>query len=252
MSPTILRLELLRVLRDPAGLFFTAVLPIFFYLVFGAAQSYGDQAIGDGNVRMAVMIAMAAYGAVGSAVALGGGSAVERSLGWGRQLALTPMRAGQYVATKVATTVLVVALPIGLVYLAGAATGARGTVGAWVLSALVLVLGATVFALYGLSFGMVFRSEAAVSAAGGSVVVLGFLANVFFPLSGTLLEIARWSPMYGYAALARFPLTDGVVVSQDGSSASDPLGALLANVLAWTLVLALAATLLVRRSRARQ
>lgn len=251
MRRTLLTLELTRILRDPVTLFFTVVLPAFFFLILGTSQSYGGESVGNGNVAMSIMIAMAAYGAVTATVGIGGRAAVERSQGWGRQLGLTPLRDTTFVAVKTALAVSVALLPIGLVYLLGALTGAEGSGLAWLVSAVVVVVGSLVFALYGLSFGLLFRSETAISAAGGSVVVLGFLGNVFFPLSGTLLSLAHWTPLYGYVSLARYPLTDGLVVSGDGPTVHDALGPLIANVVTWTLVLAVAATLLVRRGRAR-
>ncbi len=129
--------------------------------------------------------------------------------------------------------------------------GPRGTRRAWALSALVLLVGAMPFALYGLCFGLFFRSETAVSGAGGSVVVLGFLGNVFFPLSGALLDVARWTPLYGYVSLARYPLTEGWIVSGDGPPVHEALWIPMANVLAWTVVMAVLATWLVRRGRGR-
>lgn len=247
-----LRIEVRRILRDPVTLFFTVALPAFFFLIFGASASFSDERVGNGNVAMAIMIAMAAYGAVTATVGIGGQSAVERSQGWGRQLGLTPLRDSSFVRVKVALASLVALGPITLVYLLGALTGAEGSGRAWLLSGVVLGIGSLSFALYGLCFGLLFRSEAAISGASGSVVVLAFLGNVFFPLSGILLTIAKFTPLYGYVALARYPLTDGVIVSQDGVVASDPLWLPIANVLAWTLILATAATLLVRRGRGRQ
>ena len=41
------------------------------------------------------------------------------------------------------------------------------------------------------------------------IVIMAFLGNVFTPMSGLLLDIGRFTPLYGYAALARFPLTEG-------------------------------------------
>ena len=41
------------------------------------------------------------------------------------------------------------------------------------------------------------------------IVVLAFLGNVFTPMSGFMLDLGRFTPLYGYVALARFPLTDG-------------------------------------------
>lgn len=253
MNLTFLKLEVRRLLRDRASLFFTAGLPVFFYIIFGAVQSWTDQPIGNGNVAMYIMIAMAAYGAVSATVNTGGRAALERMQGWGRQLGLTPLSDGTYVTTKAVLAVLVGAIPVALVYLIGALTGAEGSVGAWVLSAVILLAGASVFALYGLSVGLALKSEAALSAAGGSIVILGFLGNVFFPLSGVLLSIAKFTPMYGYVALARYPLTEGYV--QQGTSdelVKEPLWIPLLNMGAWFAVLALVTVLVVRRSRARQ
>jgi ABC-2 type transport system permease protein len=154
--------------------------------------------------------------------------------------------------TKTALAVLVAAVPLTVVYVLAVLTGARGSMAAWAISYGVLLVGAVVFALYGLCFGLRFRSEAALSAAGGSIVILGFLGNIFFPLSGTLLTIAKFTPLYGYVALARYPVTDGHVL--DGSTGGlvhEPLWIPVVNVLAWTLILALTATYLVRRGRRR-
>lgn len=247
-----LRLELRRIGRDPVTLFFTIVLPGFLFLIFGTSAAYSDEVVGNGNVAMSVMIAMAAYGAVTATVGIGGQAAVERAQGWGRQLGLTPMRDSSFVRVKVALASILALGPITLVYLLGVLTGAEGSAAAWTLSIAVLVVGSLVFALYGLCFGLLFRSEAAISGASGSVVILSFLGNVFFPLSGALLTFAKFTPLYGYTSLARYPLTEGTLLSQDGSTTFEPLWIPVANVLAWTLVLAIAATLLVRRGRGRQ
>src|SRR5699024_12577093 len=104
-----------------------------------------------------------------------------------------------------------------------------------------------VFAGYGLSAGMAFRSESALGVAGGSLVLLGFAGNLFLPLSGVMLDIARFTPLYGVNALARYPLTGGHVA--DG--VSDPLWLPGLNVVAWALILGVTAALLARRRRGR-
>lgn len=256
MNPTFFGLELKRILRDPASLFFMAVLPAFLFYIFGVAQSWGDERIGDnGNVTMYIMISMAAYGAVTATVAMGARGAMERIQGWGRQIGLTPMSDHALTGTKALVAVIVAMIPVALIYAMGALLGSDGTARAWLLSALVVVAGSCVFALYGLICALAFRSEAALSAASGSVVLLAFLGNIFFPLSGALLTFAKFTPLYGYVNLARYPLTEGVISSNsDGPSnnGSDPLWALLLNVGVWTLVLGLVATWLVRRGRERQ
>lgn len=253
MNTTFLGLELKRQLRDYVTMFFTAVLPAFFYLIFGAAQAWSTETAGNGNVAMYIMISMAAYGAVTATAGIGGMAALERMQGWSRQLGLTPLRDGQFVLIKVALALLIALLPIALIYALGYLTGARGTTTAWILSAVIVMAGAGVFALWGLVFGLAFRSEAAVSAASGTLVILAFLGNLFFPLSGTLLTIAKFTPLFGYAALARYPLTEGYTLDgTEGGLVHIPLWVPLTNVVVWTAILTLIAVLLVRRGRSRQ
>ncbi|MBM6546788.1 ABC transporter permease [Janibacter sp. YIM B02568] len=253
MNPTFTRLELKRIFRDPVGLFFTAVLPAFMYVIFGATQSYKDESAGNGNVAMWIMVSMAAYGAVTATTSIGGLAAVEKMQGWGRQLGLTPMRDSTFVASKAATALIVAAIPIALIYGIGLLTGAKGETRAWVLSGLIVLAGGAVFALYGLAVGLAFRSENAVGAASGALVILAFLGNVFVPLSGTMLDIARFTPLYGYVSLARRPLTEGYLITQQGAAPElEPLWVSVTNLAVWGVVFAVVAVLLVRRGRGRQ
>lgn len=246
-------LELRRVVRDYVSMFFIAVLPAFFYLIFGAAQEFSSEEAGNGNVGMYVMISMAAYGAVTATSGIGGMAAVERMQGWGRQLGLTPLRDSSYVQMKAVVAVAVAAIPILLIYLLGVLTDAEGSGTAWLLSAVIVLVGAVVFALYGLVFGLAFRSEAAVGAASGSLVILAFMGNIFFPLSGTLLTLAKFTPLYGYVSLARYPLTEGYIVNtNNGTVTHEALWVPLLNVSLWALIFAVLAVWLVRRGRARQ
>jgi ABC-2 type transport system permease protein len=253
MNATYLRLELKRFFRDFTSVFFIAVLPCFLYVIFGAAQSYSKESAGNGNVSMYVLLSMAAYGAVTATVSIGGSAAVERMQGWGRQLGLTPLSDAGFVATKAIVGLIVALIPVGLIYVIGAATGARGTTTVWLVGAVILLVGAGIFAIYGLIFGLVFRSESAVGAASGSLVSLAFLGNLFFPLSGVLLTIAKFTPLYGYVALARRALTDGYVVTADGAQVIfEPLWQPVTNVVTWTVLFVVAALAAVRFGRRRQ
>ena len=248
MNATFTLLEMRRITRDWAGMFFTAVLPAFFYLIFGSTVDAKGADIGNGNVAMYVMISMAAYGAVTATTSIGGNAAVERVQGWGRQLGLTPLADSSYIAMKALIAITVAAVPIQLTFVLGAVTGARGSALAWALSAALVLVGSSVFALYGLLIGTAFRSEAAVGAAAGTLVIFAFLGNLFIPLSGALLSFAKLTPLYGYAALAPYPLTEGFL--PDGSR--DPLWLPVTNVAVWAVVFGVLATVLVRRGRERQ
>ena len=241
---TYARLDLRRQVRDRFGMFFVVGLPTFMYLVFGLGS---EDAVGSGNVAMYVMISMAAYGAVTATTGVAGSAAMEQVMGWGRQLGLTPMRPLAFVAAKAAVAMTVAAIPVALIFSIGAATGARGSWSDWVLAAAIVWLGSALFAIYGLAICLVFRGPNAPGIASGMIVVMAFLGNVFTPMSGLMLDLGRLTPLYGYAALARFPLTDGWLPV----GGRDPLWLPVANVLAWTVIFSLLALWGVRRSRAR-
>jgi ABC-2 type transport system permease protein len=115
MNATFTLLEMRRITRDWSGMFFTAVLPAFFYLIFGATVDAKDATIGNGNVAMYVMISMAAYGAVTATTSIGGNAAVERQQGWGRQLGLTPLADSSYIAMKALIALILGAVAISVV-----------------------------------------------------------------------------------------------------------------------------------------
>lgn len=254
MNLTYFRIELGRVSRDFVSMFFIAILPAFFYVIFGAAQDYGSTDIGNGNVTAYVMIGMAAYGAVTATVGVGGMAAVEQMQGWGRQLGLTPMGDGQRIVTKAAVGFVVAIIPIALIYVLGVFTGAEADADVWVISAIVVLIGAAMFSFFGLLAGLLFRSEGAVGAASGSLVILAFLGNLFFPLDGALLDVARFTPLYGFVALARYPLTEGylVAMSPGAEPDRDELWLPILNMGVWAVIFVIATILLSRRGRARQ
>jgi ABC-2 type transport system permease protein len=141
----------------------------------------------------------------------------------------------------------VAALPVALIFVIGAVTGARGDWTDWALAATVVWLGSALFAIYGLAVCLAFRGSNAPGIASGMIVVMAFLGNVFTPMSGFMLDLGRLTPLYGYVALARYPLTDGWLPV----GGRDPLWLPVANVLAWTVIFSLLAMWGVRRSRAR-
>lgn len=241
---TYARLDLRRQVRDRIAMFFVVALPTFMYLVFGLGT---DDAVGTANLAMLVMVSMAAYGAVVATTSVAGSAAVEQVMGWGRQIGLTPMRPLAFVAAKAGVAMAVAAVPIASIYAVGAATGARGDWTDWTLSAAVAWLGSAMFAIYGLAVCLVFRSTNAPGIASGLIVVMGFLGNVFSPMDGTMLDIGRFTPLYGYVALARYPLTEGWLANGE----HDALWLPVANVAAWTVIFALLAVWGVRRGRAR-
>lgn len=243
--------DLRRNLRMVESLFFVIVLPAALYLMFGALTEFGDFPAGAGNVAGTIATSMAVYGATVATTNIAGTAAVERSRGWGRTLALTPMRQAEYAAAKVLVALAIAALPVIVVFTVAALSGAElGSVGHWIATGAITVAASAVFALYGLTFGLLFRSESAVGAASGLLVVLSFFGNLFMPLSGTLLEIAKFTPLYGIRGLASWPQMEGMTTGMNAVQEDTLLG-LVVNVAAWTAIFATTTLLAARRSTAR-
>src|SRR6185369_6998671 len=100
---TLLRLEIRRLLRNRRTVLFTMVLPVFFFLLFGLNSAYANLPYGSGNVSAQVMINLALYGAVLATTSGGAMVAIERSVGWSRQLRITPLSPVAYIGVKMLT-----------------------------------------------------------------------------------------------------------------------------------------------------
>lgn len=247
--------EFWRNFRMVDATFWVIVLPAALYLMFGVAINPGELSVGAGNVTAYTMTSMAVYGAVIATTAMAGSAAVERAQGWGRQLNMTGLTTPTYMLGKMLMSLLMAISPIVVVFIIGAATGARmDSIGHWLGSAALCLLVSVPFSLYGLAFALIFRSETAVGAASGFLVVFAFFGNLFIPLSGVLLQIAQFTPLYGVAMLARWPQTEGMLVSmtgQNGAPDFESLWVVLLNIGAWTAVLALICLLASRRRTTR-
>lgn len=251
---TYIAMDFWRNLRNFSNSFFIIVLPAVLFLIFGTSADWSTEQLenGRGNVSAHILVGIAVYGAATATTSLAGAAAVEIQQGWGRQLALTAMPHGAFVAAKTVIALIMAALPVLVINVAGFLTATEMTLTAWLSTAALTLAGAVPFALYGLMIGLSFRSDAAVGAASGILVILGFLGNAFFPLEGVLLDIGRFTPMYGVVALARWPLTEGMQASTSGEILTDPLWGVLLNAIAWTAVFAVACILLGRRTTARR
>lgn len=241
-SAAVLGIEIRRVLRNRRTLVFILIMPAVFFLLFGLPQR--GQNLDNGlPVTGWIMISLAVYAAMVATTSAGAAVATERALGWSRQLRLTPLRPAAYVATKVATAMVLGLLGVLVEFAVGAASGVRLPVHVWIESGLTAWIGSLVFAASGLFVGYLAPAENVMQFMGPILAILAMLGGLFVPLEmlpDVFREIARFTPVYGVGQLARAPLTG------DGFD----LGALV-NVAAWTAVFGLGAARLFRRDTAR-
>ncbi|CAM3496561.1 ABC transporter permease [Nocardioides zeicaulis] len=207
---TILGIELRRMLRNRRTIVFTLVLPTAMFFVFGSGDT-GDERVGVGNVAAYVMVSMALYG--GALIAASGGAmvAVERALGWSRQLRLTPLHPVAYVVVKALVALTMAALAIAVVNVVGLLRGQPDMPAATWLECLATTLVCTMsFAALGVFIGYLVPGENTMQVLGPGLALLSFLGGLFIPLSSyspLIRDIAYWTPMYGVAEVARAPLT---------------------------------------------
>lgn len=250
LSPTMLRVEAVRQLRNPYTLAFTLVMPVAMYLLFGASAGYSSASAGHGNVAFYVMVSMAAYGAAVAMSSLTSLAATEAQQGWGRQLAMTRLGTAGYSLTKLVTAATFAALSVVAVLAVGLITGAETSdAWRWFACAGLIVVGCVMFGLYGLGVGLFFTSDSGAAAlASIPLTFFAFFGNVFMPLDGTMLDIARFTPMYGFVALVRWPLTDGTLTTGQ----TDQPWAIALNIAAWLVVFAALVAVGAKRSRGRR
>ncbi len=252
---TYILMDFWRNLRNFANSFFIILLPAALFLIFGVTTDWNEFPLpsGHGNVSAYTLVGIAVYGAATATTSLAGAAAVELQQGWSRQLALTAMPHSVFILAKSIIALAMAILPVVVINLVGLFTVTEMDTGRWIATAALTVVASLPFALYGLLAGLAFRSDAAVGAASGVLVVLGFLGNNFFPLEGILLDIGRFTPMYGVTALARYPITGGdLLTTGEGTIGTDPLWMILLNIAAWSAAFAAGCYLLRRRSTARR
>jgi ABC-2 type transport system permease protein len=206
---TVLRIELRRMLRNRRTVLFTLTFPAALFLSFGATQGW-DDSVGNGNVAAYIMVSMALYGAALTAASGGAQVAMERALGWSRQLRLTPLNPGAYILMKAILALVLGGIAITVVNVVGVFQGKpEMPVDVWISCALLTLVCTLVFAALGVFVGYLVPGENAMQILGPGLAIFSFLGNVFIPLDeGTVIyHIAQFTPMFGVAEISRYPLT---------------------------------------------
>jgi ABC-2 type transport system permease protein len=213
------------VLREPAALFFSVVMPVLFFTIF--ASLYGDLPSPSGLPTAASMLATFGTFGVVSVMLLNPGISVatDRETGW--------LRVKKVSASPVLVTIagkVLAALPYALAVLAALTTvtlvvaGPVLGVGAWLRLVAVLLLGALPFACLGLAVGFQASANATTAVLNAIMFPMVVASGLWIPVElmpGWVAGIAQFLPTYHLAQLALAQLT--------GAPAAGHLLALLAT-----------------------
>ncbi len=208
---TVLTIELRRMLRNTRTIIFTLLFPsAMFFIVVGSSKDWNDT-VGDGNVAAYIMASMALYGAALTAASGGTAVALERALGWSRQLRLTPLQPVAYIVMKALLALVLGAIAIAVVNVAALVNGKpQMPTSTWIECAVLTLFCTLVFAALGVFVGYLVPGENAMQILGPGLALFSFLGNVFFPITegSTLWNVASFTPMFGVAEISRAPLTN--------------------------------------------
>ncbi|MFJ8432236.1 ABC transporter permease [Kitasatospora sp. NPDC094019] len=201
---TLIRLEILRTLRNRRYLLFTIAYPALMYFFFIHAYSADKLAAGL-PVKTYFMVSMATFGAVGAVLT---GSAqrisLERRSGWVRQLRLTALPGRAYTVGKIAAAAVTTLPAILVVFAVGASQGVSLTAGQWTGLVAALWLGSFVFAALGVALGYAAGPDSVQSIVMIAYMAMALFGGTWFPVDGSLESFARFDPVYLYNRLATF------------------------------------------------
>lgn len=187
---TYTRFELLRMFRNRQAFLFSLVFPIIMYFLLAAPNKDNHNFGGDDHTHTGLfapqyyMVGLLAFGAMIAVMSGGARIAAERTIGWNRQLRLTPLSARGYLRTKIVVGYVMAGLSIVLLYAAGIALGVRMPFGDWLQMTALILLALTPFAALGIALGHLFNDDAMGPAMGGGVSLFAFLGGTWFPITG--------------------------------------------------------------------
>lgn len=204
---TYARYELVRLWRNKRFFVFSLAFPLVLFLVI--AESNRHQTIDLGSFKLDFplyyMVSMAGYGAMIAAIAGGARIAAERSVGWNRQLRLTPLTPRAYFRTKVLTAYLMSLISIALLYIAGISYGVSIEANRWLQMTGLILVGLEPFVALGVLAGHLLTVDSMGPALGGGSAFFGFLGGQWFPLpsSGFLHYLGEGIPSYWLTQASR-------------------------------------------------
>lgn len=197
--------ELLRTIRNVRFFVFSIAFPLILYLVIAGPSRDVHDFGGTGlPAPLYYMIGLAAFAGMMASVSSGARIAAERSVGWNRQLRITPLTSRSYLTAKVLTAYAMALISIALLYIAGTILGVRLDAGDWVDMTALLLVGLVPFAALGILVGHLLTADAIGPAMGGATSLLALLGGTWFPITnGFLYDLARLLPSYWLVQASR-------------------------------------------------
>ncbi len=177
-------LETRRQLRNLRAMVFTFAVPVVMLLVFGSAFGAHRDPTTHLQYLVVTTLQMASYGAMMAALSQAFAIVNERSIGWNRQLRVTPLSGWGFMVSKVIAAMAFAAMSIGITVLV-AVIGLHASLepGRWAAAAFGIWCGVVPFALIAILIGQFAKPSFAQPLFMVVFMGLAILGGLWVPLS---------------------------------------------------------------------
>jgi ABC-2 type transport system permease protein len=229
---TYTRYEMLRTIRNRRFFIFSLGFPVILFLVIAGPNR--SQKLDGIPFALYYMTGMIAFGTMSAVLAGGARIALEREVGWNRQLRITPLSASVYFQAKLLTGYGMALISIALLYILGVAFGVRLTVGSWLAMTGLILVGLIPFAILGILLGHLLSADSMGPAMGGITALFALLGGAWGPLatSGALHGATKLLPSYWLVQAGKSAL-GGAGWSAEGWIVIGVWTAVLVRIAAW-------------------
>ncbi|WP_338752761.1 ABC transporter permease [Bacillus sp. FJAT-52991] len=195
--------EIIRILRNPYFVFWSLLMPIFFYIIFTKVMNTD---VPDPELWQAhYLMSMTAFSVMGSAImTLGIRMVQERSLGWSTYMRVTPLSNTIYFMAQMVGQTLIHLLSIVVIFTAGAlVNNVSLTPSEWLWSGLWILVGSFPFLALGTLFGAMKKVETAAGVSNLLYIILAMAGGMWMPMEvmpKMMQNIGEWLPSYHYGS----------------------------------------------------
>lgn len=192
----------LRQLRNLRAVVFTVAVPLIMLIAFGG--SYGGSGQVDASTHLpwivVTTIQVAAYGGMMAALSQAFQIVTERSIGWNRQLRITPLSGTGYLLSKVVAALALALFSILIIIVTSLVLFHPDlAAGSWVLAGLAVWCGVIPFALLGIVIGQFAKPEFAQPLFMVVFMGMAILGGLWIPLQifpAWVADVAKAVPSY--------------------------------------------------------
>lgn len=198
----LLKIEWLRMTRNKKYIFFTAAMPIAFFIVFSSMIKGADKLFVEQFMLSMTTFCLTSFAFFNFPFDI----MEDRNNGWNETLQKVPLNKYQVITVKVIKMTIESFICIVLIFLTGYfLKGIQLSLSQWVISGLVLLLGSVIFLSLGLLLTLFSSMQTASLFSNILYLGLAILGGLWFPLNQFpkwVQELGKCTPTYHFRELA--------------------------------------------------